>query len=346
MLLSKVPLSFSSASCSSCALYLPAVCSKWHIISRQPDAAFWAAGVFRWLRWHFSSLATKSSAHARHSCDAPRSVTSAGCSLQKESKSRPPLPCFWPCFAPVLYQTLFSNDDGNARGSLLVFPARRIRGLSRISSALHVAGRPQSLAQRSLRETFGAARNLGLVSLDSSVWRFGGKTVMCAWRAQGLSRCNSSFRSIQRPNDTKTHTSAEARRGENTNTRAHEPQLARRGANGLREEHELLATCFFLCPAAVLQMGFGGARQVDYRPAHARASSVPDLITGIMPLGAQNRLFSSIANSKNTTSHIIRSGGQPAHNTSHPMPPSCHLSPCAYHRLPLLACFPRYRLRL
>lgn len=112
------------------ALYLPAVCSKWHIISRQPDAAFWAAGMFRWLRWHFSSLATKSSAHARHSCDAPRSVTSAGCSLQKESKSRPP--CFWPCFAPGLCQTLFSNDNGNARGSLPVFPARRIRGLSRI----------------------------------------------------------------------------------------------------------------------------------------------------------------------------------------------------------------------
>jgi hypothetical protein len=121
------------------------------------------------------------------------------------------------------------------------------------------------------------------------------------------------------------------------------------GANGLRERARVVlptATCVFLCPAAHSVDGSGGdARQVDYRPAHARASSVPDHAQGtvVLPLGAQTGcsvVVSQIAN----IPHIIRSsGGQPAHNTSHPMPclQSCHLSRCAYHRLPLLAYFPR-----
>jgi hypothetical protein len=68
--------------------------------------------------------------------------------------------------------------------------------------------------------------------------------------------------------------------------------------------------------------GVRGARQVDCRPAHARASCVPDHAQGtvVLPLGAQtgcSAVVSQIAN----IPHIIRSsGGQPAHNTSHPMP--------------------------
>ena len=52
--------------------------------------------------------------------------------------------------------------------------------------------------------------------------------------------------------------------------------------------------------------GVGGARQVDCRPAHARASSVPDHAQGtvVLPLGAQTGCSSSsIANSNYPTHH-------------------------------------------
>lgn len=122
------------------------------------------------------------------------------------------------------------------------------------------------------------------------------------------------------------------RRGENTNTPAHEPpartKRRKRTSRGARVVGDL---CLSLSGCRSADGIIGGARQVDYRPAHARASSVPDLITRKARESCHwaRRTGCSVVSQiakNNIPSHIIRSGGQPAHNTSHPMPPSCHLS--------------------
>jgi hypothetical protein len=163
MLLLKVPVPLlcSSALCS--ALYLLRYVVIDGTFSRQPDAAFWA----------LSSLATlpPPSPHLRNQviCPrpprwlpavAPRSVTSAGCSLQKESKSRrPPLPC---CL-DLLYQTLSQTTNGNARGSLPRFSRRGgfAASLAFLLPCTWLGAR--KVSHRGVRETFGAARNLGLL---------------------------------------------------------------------------------------------------------------------------------------------------------------------------------------
>ena len=126
------------------------------------------------------------------------------------------------------------------------------------------------------------------------------------------------------------------RRGEETHQHTtHEPSSHKRRKRTPRGSTSC-DLCLSLSGCPILQtgiMGTGvGARQVDYRPAHARASfsvSRSRERHGSHAIGrAKSRLFSGFANSKYELSHIIRSsssssssGGQPAHNT--------HLTPHA-----------------
>jgi hypothetical protein len=145
-----------------------------------------------------------------------------------------------------------------------------------------------------------------------------------------------------------THENAHISRGENTNTRPTSPARTR-GANGRRGGARVALLCVFLCPAAHFCRRNGGvARQVNYRPAHARASSRERHSSP-----AIGRATGSFANSKKQkASHIIRSNSRclasAQHILSHACLPAClHrvILICAYHRLPLLAYSfnPRYR---
>ena len=119
---------------------------------------------------------------------------------------------------------------------------------------------------------------------------------------------------------TRKCTSAEARR-EHQHTRPTSPARTERRKRTSRGARVALLCLFPLsgCPFC-LQTAWG-ARQVDYRPAHARASLVPDHAKGtiVLPLGAQQAV-SQIAKNKNPTSSAATAGVQPAHNTSRPMP--------------------------
>ena len=123
-----------------------------------------------------------------------------------------------------------------------------------------------------------------------------------------------------------THENAHISRGENTNTRPTSPARTR-GANGRRGGARVALLCVFLCPAAHFCRRNGGvARQVNYRPAHARASSRERHSSP-----AIGRATGSFANSKKQKSHIIRSNSRcPAsaqHISSHArLPTSCHLN--------------------
>lgn len=84
--------------------------------------------------------------------------------------------------------------------------------------------------------------------------------------------------------------------------------------------------CLSLSGCPFLQTEWGVARQVDYRPAHARASSRERHSSP-----AIGRATGSFANSKKQKSHIIRSNSRcPAsaqHISSHArLPTSCHLN--------------------
>lgn len=106
-------------------------------------------------RWHFAAHANRVICPRLHLASpgcwiAPRSVTSAGCSLQKSTfKPRallgPPLPNM--------------RDAAAGRAYYIYIPARRIRGLSR--SLLPCTWlRPSKVSHRPGRETFACHRNL------------------------------------------------------------------------------------------------------------------------------------------------------------------------------------------
>ena len=156
MLLLKVPLLFSSASCS--ALYL----LRYVVI----DGTFCSSAGRRLLG--AVSLATLYSLLL--TCNqvicprppaalavAPRSVTSAGCSLQKESKKPPAL-----LFARA--SSSLPTTDGNARGISLIVSRRGgfAASLAFLLPCTWLGARKVS-HRASPRETFGAARNLGLM---------------------------------------------------------------------------------------------------------------------------------------------------------------------------------------
>ena len=151
---------------------------------------------------------------------------------------------------------------------------------------------------------------------------------------------------------TRKCTSAEARR-EHQHTRPTSPARTERRKRTSRGARVALLCLFPLsgCPFC-LQTAWG-ARQVDYRPAHARASLVPDHAKGtiVLPLGAQT-VVSQIAKKTKIIPHHPQQQPVSSQRTTHLIP--CHACPpayivssqiCTYRRLPLIAYsfHPRYR---
>jgi hypothetical protein len=134
-------------------------------------------------------------------------------------------------------------------------------------------------------------------------------------------------------------------RGENTNRSTRRAQLAQNAANTSRFSRGPAT-----CPAAILQIGardrYSTVVKVVYTHTRAPLCSCHAKGTVVPPLGAQTRLF-HLANSNMPShpisSHIIRSGGQPAsaqHISSHALVARVVSSPIpvnqAYHRFTAL----------
>lgn len=138
-----------------------------------------------------------------------------------------------------------------------------------------------------------------------------------------------SFRS--EPNDTRMHIS----RGEaRTPTHpAHEPSSHREAQTDVARSTSCFAVSLSLSGYPFCLQTAWGARQVDYRPAHARASLVPDHAKGtvVLPLGAQ-QVVSQIAKNKFIPHHPQQQPVSSQRTTqlipclSSRLPTSCHLN--------------------